>query len=102
MSKGVAQSIIDQQKWIDQFADLIQPLIRQSFSAAGESGRIVKDLLNGVWLGHPLHPLLTDVPIGAWTMTQLLDLVSAARGDDEGLDRASDITLAAGLLAAVP
>jgi hypothetical protein len=24
-----------------------------------------KDLLSGTWLGHPLHPLLTDVPIGA-------------------------------------
>ena len=26
-----------------------------------------KDLLSGTWLGHPLHPLLTDLPIGFWT-----------------------------------
>ena len=29
----------------------------------------LKILLNGSWLGHPLHPLLTDIPIGAWTLS---------------------------------
>jgi nitrite reductase/ring-hydroxylating ferredoxin subunit/uncharacterized membrane protein len=33
------------------------------------------DLLSGTWLGHPLHPLLTDLPIGCWTSAWLLDLV---------------------------
>lgn len=35
----------------------------------------VKDALSGTWLGHALHPLLTDVPIGTWTSATLLDLV---------------------------
>ncbi len=35
----------------------------------------LRDLLHGVWLGHPLHPVLVDVPIGAWTSAALLDLV---------------------------
>ena len=35
----------------------------------------VKDVLSGTFLGHALHPLLTDVPIGAWTSATLLDLV---------------------------
>ncbi|MFL5798249.1 MAG: Rieske 2Fe-2S domain-containing protein [Actinomycetota bacterium] len=34
----------------------------------------VKDFLAGTWLGHPLHPALTDVPIGAWFSAGLLDL----------------------------
>jgi nitrite reductase/ring-hydroxylating ferredoxin subunit/uncharacterized membrane protein len=34
----------------------------------------VKDALSGTWLGHALHPLLTDVPIGTWTSATLLDL----------------------------
>jgi nitrite reductase/ring-hydroxylating ferredoxin subunit/uncharacterized membrane protein len=38
--------------------------------------RRVKILLNGTWVGHPLHPLLTDIPIGAWTLTILLDLMA--------------------------
>lgn len=35
----------------------------------------VKDVLSGTPIGHALHPLLTDVPIGAWTSATLLDLV---------------------------
>ncbi len=34
----------------------------------------VRNLLSGSSLGHPLHPLLTDVPIGCWGCTLLLDL----------------------------
>ena len=35
----------------------------------------VRDALHGLWLGHPLHPMLTDVPIGAWTAAGVLDLL---------------------------
>ena len=35
--------------------------------------RPVKDFLNGTWLGHPLHAVLTDVPIGAFTLALVLD-----------------------------
>jgi uncharacterized membrane protein len=34
-----------------------------------------RDLLRGAWLGHPLHPVLTDLPIGLWTSAVTLDLV---------------------------
>lgn len=37
------------------------------------SGGAVKDLLSGAWLGHALHPIMTDIPIGAWTSSVLLD-----------------------------
>jgi nitrite reductase/ring-hydroxylating ferredoxin subunit/uncharacterized membrane protein len=57
----------------------------------------IKDTLSGTPLGHALHPLLTDLPIGTWTSASLLDLVGgrAARP-------ASSRLIAAGLLAAVP
>lgn len=35
----------------------------------------VRDALSGTFLGHALHPLLTDLPIGAWTSALALDLV---------------------------
>src|SRR5881227_1251456 len=35
----------------------------------------VRDALHGLWLGHPLHPMLTDVPIGTWTAAGVLDLL---------------------------
>lgn len=37
--------------------------------------RPVKDLLNGTWLGHPIHPAVTDVPIGALAVALVLDLI---------------------------
>jgi nitrite reductase/ring-hydroxylating ferredoxin subunit/uncharacterized membrane protein len=33
----------------------------------------VRDALHGVWLGHPLHPTLTDIPIAGWTAAALID-----------------------------
>jgi nitrite reductase/ring-hydroxylating ferredoxin subunit/uncharacterized membrane protein len=36
--------------------------------------RPVKLFFNGTWIGHPLHPLLTDIPIGAWTLTIIFSL----------------------------
>jgi nitrite reductase/ring-hydroxylating ferredoxin subunit/uncharacterized membrane protein len=57
----------------------------------------VKDLLSGTALGHPVHPVLTDVAIGSWTSSLFLDLV----GGEEARD-ASDALLALGIAAAVP
>jgi nitrite reductase/ring-hydroxylating ferredoxin subunit/uncharacterized membrane protein len=54
-----------------------------------------RDALHGVWLGHPLHPLLVQVPIGAWLSAALLD----ASGDGE---RQARRLIRTGLLAAVP
>ncbi|MFP5341773.1 MAG: Rieske 2Fe-2S domain-containing protein [Candidatus Limnocylindria bacterium] len=36
--------------------------------------RPIKDLLHGTWLGHPLHPASTDLPIGAFLVALVLDL----------------------------
>lgn len=54
-----------------------------------------KDVLSGVWLGHALHPILTDVPIGAWTSSVVLDW---AGGKDS--QSASDRLILTGVLAA--
>jgi len=40
----------------------------------------LRSFLHGTWLGHPLHPLLTDVPIGALTVALVLDLVGVYDG----------------------
>lgn len=55
----------------------------------------VKDALSGVVLGHPAHPMLVTVPIGAVTSAVVLD----AFGDDP---RAARRLVALGLLSAVP
>ena len=57
----------------------------------------VKDALSGTWLGHALHPLLTDVPIGTWTSATLLDLLG---GPDSR--PAARRLIGVGLLSALP
>ena len=50
-----------------------------------------------VWLGHPLHPVLTDVTIGCWTSALVLDLVGGRSGA-----RAAQRLIGLGILSAVP
>jgi nitrite reductase/ring-hydroxylating ferredoxin subunit/uncharacterized membrane protein len=57
----------------------------------------VKDLVSGTWLGHPLHPLLSDVPIGLFTSATLLDLMAPGRSAD-----AAQTLVGLGLLSALP
>jgi uncharacterized membrane protein len=57
----------------------------------------LKDALSGSWLGHALHPMLTDVVIGSLTSATLLDLLG---GDTDG--RASRRLIAIGIAAYPP
>ena len=45
----------------------------------------IRDFLAGTWLGHPLHALLTDVPIGALTLVIVLDVAGQSAGADVAL-----------------
>src|SRR5262245_66303584 len=65
---------LERQDWLEPLAENVQRAIVAAFHAAGETGRQVRDFLHGTWLGHPLHPVLTDVPLGAWTVATVLDL----------------------------
>lgn len=62
----------------------------------------MKDLLSGTWLGHPAHPLLTDVPIGAWTSALLLDLMEIFGGAGAASRGAADTLVGVGVVAALP
>jgi nitrite reductase/ring-hydroxylating ferredoxin subunit/uncharacterized membrane protein len=57
----------------------------------------LKDLLSGTLVGHPLHPLLTDVTIGAWTGAAMLDVVGGARSR-----KGADALVGLGVLSAAP
>lgn len=46
----------------------------ESLAGAVVRSRSLADGLRGTWLGHALHPLLTDFPLGAWTSASFLDL----------------------------
>lgn len=81
-------------RWLENSpeVDRISPAVA---TAAGPFNRPpLADALRGTWLGHALHPLLTDVPLGCWISALVLDMVP-------GRERASQNLIAAGL-AAVP
>lgn len=58
---------------------------------------VAKDVLSGAFLGHALHPLLTDVPIGTWTSAMILDFIGG-----EGSEDAAQRLIGIGILAAFP
>ncbi len=65
---------------LDEAADALAGAVNGAYAAVGPPGPRLKDLLSGTWLGHPLHPALTDVPVGAWTVALALDVLGERRG----------------------
>src|SRR5688572_8107739 len=72
-----ALAVVDRQPWLDTLGDRLQHGIAATFRAAGPAGQKIKNFLHGTWLGHPLHPVITDVPIGAWTTALVFDTLDA-------------------------
>lgn len=91
--------ILEEQEWMTPVAEGVQNTVTSAFEAGGAPGQTFKDFLHGVWLGHALHTALTDVPLGAWTVTFLLDSLDIVRGRDD-FAKASDAALGVGLIGA--
>jgi nitrite reductase/ring-hydroxylating ferredoxin subunit/uncharacterized membrane protein len=59
----------------------------------------VRNFLNGTWLGEPLHVVLTDLPVGAWTVAMVFDALDATF-DRREFRRAADASIAVGIAGA--
>jgi nitrite reductase/ring-hydroxylating ferredoxin subunit/uncharacterized membrane protein len=104
----MAESPLDRwlrrQGWMERWGDAIQSAVGSFYDALGAPGRVLKNAMHGtIGLGHPLHPAITDVPIGAWTAGVVADYVAhfTSRVPTEAGDIALAVGLVAGLLAAV-
>jgi uncharacterized membrane protein len=86
-TKGVEQS-----SGLDAVVAKVQPLADVLLADPRRAAA-----LRGMWLGHAVHPLLTDLPLGAWTSAMVLDVVGG-RGSRPAAQRLTGL----GLLAAVP
>jgi nitrite reductase/ring-hydroxylating ferredoxin subunit len=82
---------------IDRLAEPLSRAVRSVYENAGAAGQQAKNAVHGLWLGHPLHPVFTDVPIGAWTTALALD---AAGEDDPAMRRAATFAMGVGLAGA--
>jgi nitrite reductase/ring-hydroxylating ferredoxin subunit/uncharacterized membrane protein len=83
----------------------VQKLIDKFLYGGGRSSaQKTRNFLNGTWLGEPLHVVLKDVPIGAWTVAiafDVLDLIRARREFALAADTSIVIGLAGAAGAAV-
>lgn len=89
VGRGGLSDRIERASSLDRLVSPLQRAVRRI-----PPGRF-RDALHGVWLGHPLHPALVQIPVGTWLSAAFLD----ASGDGE---RQARRLIAAGLAASVP
>jgi nitrite reductase/ring-hydroxylating ferredoxin subunit/uncharacterized membrane protein len=98
--EDLIDGFIRRQEWMEPVAYVVQTAVGRFYSTLGPVGKFAKDVAHGTkLLRHPLHPALTDAPLGAWLVGVILDWVarsSHAVGPDAG-----NIALVFGTLAAV-
>ena len=93
MAHWLARIMAAQDRWARPFGDFNHRWISALFRPI----RPIRDLLSGVWLGHPLHGAATDLPIGTVLLTVVLDLMNQRPAADVALA----VTILAMLAAAV-
>ncbi|MDQ4129634.1 MAG: (2Fe-2S)-binding protein [Actinomycetota bacterium] len=77
---------------LDPFAEAVEAAVATGVRRLG-----LRDVMRGTWLGHALHPLLTDFTAGAWMAASFLDLFGP-----KGSSSAARRLVGLGLIAAVP
>ena len=78
----------------------LQKLLDKALYGGGHpSAQQIRNFLNGTWLGEPLHAVLTDVPVGAWTVAIAFDALDLVF-DRRELARACEASIGIGLLGA--
>jgi len=69
-----AHRLLKNAKWLDGFANVFGAVVDAFYKLPGTGG--IKNVLHGTWpLGHPLHPAITDITIGAYTAAVALDVL---------------------------
>jgi nitrite reductase/ring-hydroxylating ferredoxin subunit/uncharacterized membrane protein len=96
MGETISQRIVEALPVLDRVAEGVQPKVQEAVEAGGTTAR---NVLDGVWFEVPLHPVLTDVPVGSWTAALVFDGVDAATGS-KAVRNAADASLVMGILGA--
>lgn len=75
--------------------------LHEQLTQRGEDRRELADVLHGKQIGHPLHPILTDMTIGSWSLGLFFDVLGLIPGLG-GMRHVADKLIALGVLSAVP
>jgi nitrite reductase/ring-hydroxylating ferredoxin subunit/uncharacterized membrane protein len=97
MGETISERIVNALPFLDRVADGVQPRVQEAVEAGGTTAR---NVLDGVWFEAPLHPALTDVPIGSWTAAAVFDGLDAAT-HSRAMRNAADASLAVGVVGAI-
>ena len=92
-------SRIDRWAWIRTLNDQLTAVLGP-WRERHQDNPVLELMHGGRWLGHPLHPALSDLPIGLWAGSLLLDVIDRDPAPGRGLDPAG-VFSAAGIVAAV-
>jgi nitrite reductase/ring-hydroxylating ferredoxin subunit/uncharacterized membrane protein len=104
MATETALDLINRQDWLDPVASQLQQGVHQLYQSGGGKGQAIKNALHGTWLGHPVHAVITDVPVGAWTAGVVCDALEEITGRQEfgkGADLAVGVGLAGAAVSAI-
>lgn len=93
-------SVASRQQWLDPVEKALDSAIAASLERLGSRRDAVAGWLHGDPLGHPLHVMLTDVPLGAWTAAMVFDRLAGKSGRDPW-DAAARGAIAIGLVGAL-
>lgn len=96
MATDLPVELVRQQDWLEPIADRVQPAIAAALD--DPIGTKVANILHGTWLGHPLHVVLTDVPLGCWTAAAVCDMLEIA--GRSSFSRSADRVIKLGLVGA--
>jgi nitrite reductase/ring-hydroxylating ferredoxin subunit/uncharacterized membrane protein len=96
MAETLMQRVVEALPFLDDIAENVQPKVQEAVDAGGTTAR---NVLDGVWFEAPLHPALTDVPVGSWTAALVFDGLDIATGK-ESVRHAADASVVFGTLAA--
>lgn len=72
--------VLGRQEWMDRPSYRFENMLTFAFNAFGGARDRIANLLNGVWLGHPVHPPLASLTSGAIGTTVALDALSILPG----------------------
>lgn len=79
MAKRIEEAV-EQAEELGEWGTRASQALHGAILEGGERTRDIADILHGTWLGHPLHPPLTDVTIGAWVLGGLFDAAAEVSG----------------------
>ncbi|HEY1818872.1 MAG TPA: Rieske 2Fe-2S domain-containing protein [Trebonia sp.] len=89
---------LDQLGWLRTLSDRLTAVLGP-LRERHQDNLVLELMHGGRWVGHPLHPALSDLPVGLWAGVTVLDALDRDPAPRRGIDAAGMLS-AAGILAA--